>query len=159
MVERFCKHCNSVLIRKPSDRKTQFLSKKFCSRSCNAKYTTQNNPRWPGFRMAHGYKLLRLPDHPMANSDGYYAEHRLIVEKHLGRVLSRGEVVHHKNHIRSDNHLGNLSLLSSNKEHRGVHHNDLLEIMTEYWTPERREEQSLRVITLRRKKFWSSRKK
>jgi hypothetical protein len=54
----------------------------------------------------------------MARADGYIAEHRLVMARTLGRLLSRTEVVHHIDHNPSNNDPGNLMLFSSNAEHK-----------------------------------------
>lgn len=91
---------------------------------CSAKLQVgENAPRWKGGRIKHseGYVELKLyPDDfffPMANANGYVAEHRLVMAKHLNRCLLPWEIVHHKNGTRDDNRLENLQLLPSRKYH------------------------------------------
>jgi hypothetical protein len=68
------------------------------------------HPRWKGGRAAHvGYIRLLAKNHP-CNVHGYVFEHRLVMEKSLGRLLTSRETVHHKNGIRDDNRLENLEL-------------------------------------------------
>ncbi len=80
------------------------------------------NPNWintdrrTNFR---GYILVRLsPDdffYPTCSRRGWIFEHRLVMAKSLGRNLHLWEIVHHKNHIRDDNRLENLQLISDDK--------------------------------------------
>ena len=71
------------------------------------------NPRWDGGRRQRkdGYILVYSPGHPYANKN-FVLEHRLVMEKHLGRHLPPDEIVHHKNEIKDDNRLENLELMS-----------------------------------------------
>jgi hypothetical protein len=69
---------------------------------------TPHNGR--GWKMKDGYKQLLLKDHPNAAKNGYVMEHVVVMAKHLGRPLVKGETVHHLNGIRDDNRIENLEL-------------------------------------------------
>lgn len=62
-----------------------------------------------------GYRVVHLPNHPMANSSGVIFEHRYVMSLHLGRSLLRAENVHHVNGDRLDNRLENLELWSKSQ--------------------------------------------
>jgi HNH endonuclease len=64
-----------------------------------------------------GYILEHCPHHPNATKSGYVRQHRLVMEKELGRLLRPWEVVDHKNGDTSDNDPSNLRLFASNAEH------------------------------------------
>jgi hypothetical protein len=74
-----------------------------------------------GKRISSGYIEIFCPNHPNAINGQYIREHRLVMEKYLGRYLTQTEVVHHINGIKNDNRLFNLWLFKSNKEHLEFH--------------------------------------
>ena len=56
------------------------------------------------------------------NSQGKVVnQHRLLMERHLGRRLTKDEVVHHINHDKRDNRIENLMVMT-HQEH-SAHHN------------------------------------
>jgi hypothetical protein len=86
----------------------------------------EKSSRWKGgVIIVNGYRLIRLPQHPN-QINGYFPEHRFIVEKIIGRYLLRTEAVHHINKIRTDNSPENLYLFSSGNLHSKHHGNQYL---------------------------------
>lgn len=84
-------------------------------------------PSWKGgkTKMKNGYILIKLsPDdffYPMVSNNGYVLEHRLVMAKLLGRLLSPKEIVHHINDIRDDNRQCNLQLFPDCDSHFEFH--------------------------------------
>ena len=91
----------------------------------HADFNGENHPNWKGGRKSSkGYILIWSKSHPNCDNCGYIQEHRLVMEKHLDRYLTKEEVVHHENEIKTDNNLKNLKLFKNNSEHK-KHHNKL----------------------------------
>lgn len=92
-------------------------SKGYCSSHYN-KYRRWGTPTPPARpapshkkrEARSGYVLVKLPDNPMAMTNGYVPEHRLVMAEHIGRPLMPYENVHHINGVRDDNRLENLEL-------------------------------------------------
>ena len=73
-----------------------------------------------------GYVRLYFHRHDMRGigSNGEVLEHRLVMERHLGRPLAASEMVHHINGDRSDNHIENLQVCANHLEHTIAHGRD-----------------------------------
>ena len=71
------------------------------------------HPSWKGGHFyLKGYVMIYAPHHPSATSRKYALEHRLVMEKHLGRFLRKGEDVHHINGVKDDNRIENLEIVN-----------------------------------------------
>lgn len=86
-------------------------------------------PAWKGGRKVRrdGYVLLLMPDdYPKpsgttATGRKYALEHRVVMERALGRYLTRLEVVHHIDANPSNNALSNLRLFPNQAAHAYAH--------------------------------------
>lgn len=77
------------------------------------------NPNWCGVKNGsfnnYGYWRITI--------DGKrILEHRYVMEKHIGRKIKKGEIVHHINGIRNDNRIKNLELISNHSKHMHYKH-------------------------------------
>lgn len=82
-----------------------------------------NHVKWNGGIIYKcGYRYIYSPHHPNKHKTGkgYVAEHRLVMEGIIGRFLTKGEIVHHKNHNKLDNRPSNLKLMTPS-EHSKMH--------------------------------------
>lgn len=74
-----------------------------------------NNPNYKGGRYRqNGYIYVKAPEGHLYTHKGYIAEHRLVMEKYLGRYLKPfpEERVVHVNGTKDDNRIENLGLIS-----------------------------------------------
>ena len=70
---------------------------------------------------SHGYVLLWMPEHHLADARGYVYEHRIVAENKIGRRLERGEIVHHIDGNKQNNAPENIEIVHSIAHHRRQH--------------------------------------
>lgn len=105
---------------------------RFCSWDCQVegKRTKALDREHNGRRVQlrnPGYIYVWEPDHPKAFMyDGWYPEHRLVVEKQIGRVLETEEIIHHKDGQKDNNAPDNLQLVTKT-EHQELTKDQIVE--------------------------------
>lgn len=128
-----CRECGKEIPRSKWDR-PKAESRVACSRQCAGKMNTRKrkkpawkgamgaeHPRFKGGRVSnHGYTMVTGRDHPFPRRGHYILEHVMVIERHIGRRIAKSECVHHVNHVKTDNRLENLMLMSW-AEHAKLH--------------------------------------
>ena len=122
-------------------------------RACGNKGRTYKygkaNAHWRGGRHKNclGYFEVYLSSDdfflPMVNvKRPYVLEHRLVMAKYLGRNLQPWEIVHHKNHIKDDNRIENLQLVTDDR------HKQISILENKITTLEKKVEEQNKIIKL-----------
>lgn len=102
------------------------------------------NPSWKGgvtYRSRKGnyvnVRYVRCPPDllPMARTDGYVMEHRLVMARWARMTLTRTECVHHLDHDPLNNSRSNLELWPDNRSHKLAEHGRFVEGAANRWSP------------------------
>lgn len=80
-------------------------------------YMGRDHPNWRGGRKTDERGYVRV----WVDKRRWRYEHRLVMEKHLGRKLNKSEIVHHIDRNKSNNNLDNLMLFPNSGAHIKYH--------------------------------------
>lgn len=115
-----CKQCEKEFI--PKDKYN--VNKGYCSSRCALNYYRDNNPehqRYAGKKAAEVIikKYRGTGTKTYVKENGRH-QHRVVMERVLGRPLEKGEIVHHKDGNKKNNNPDNLEVMTQS-EHARLH--------------------------------------
>lgn len=148
-MEKQCERCGNTFYKQKWESKKYWGIKRFCCIRCSGTLLVKGHKqtenwyksqmlkigvkksddfkmkmrlaRKNGVERAHGGYLYELDYYsPSANKKGQVLQHRLVVERFIGRQLKKTEIVHHINGNRKDNRIENLMVMSQS-EHMKLH--------------------------------------
>ena len=121
-VKRKCRHCALTFEVARAQLRYEGYGQ-FCSRACHYDFraSPRNKKAKRRFTRSDGYVLVKDIKNPRGDRQGYVYEHRLVMEKHLGRCLTREEEVHHIDGDGKNNNIENLMLFPDHKSHMRHH--------------------------------------
>ncbi len=122
--EKNCSVCGTPHLSCISNAKRNKSNRFFCSKPCKKIGSFKPDGMKKHKTREHGtgvHILERARNHPHAARDGFVPEHRLIMERMMGRYLLPEERVHHLNLKKDDNRPTNLLLCDSDRQHFLVH--------------------------------------
>lgn len=129
---KICKGCNSIII--PGKDNKNYYRQKYCNKQCMINHRkfihlSTSNCKQCGKKLIYSsnlrlnrqkycnrkcYTIFRTKNHNryilIQNKEEKILEHRKVMEKKIGRKLTKKETVHHKNGFKSDNNENNLEL-------------------------------------------------
>ena len=125
--EAVCSHCGGTFVLSTgqrSDMRHGRLARPCCGGSCQRGMNGAKNGKASAGKISAAMRGKRVLKN--AKSTTYLKlygrhEHRVVMEKHVGRKLTKKEVVHHINGNKHDNAISNLLLCSSQAEHARIH--------------------------------------
>lgn len=114
MILRCCKECKEDFLWK----KGQGIGK-YCSRlcACRARNTLDHQRKAGKIGGAFNIKLRGTGTKTYVKELGRH-QHRVVMERTLGRKLVKGEIVHHKDRNKKNNHPSNLEVMTQSQHAR-----------------------------------------
>jgi len=121
-----CKICGIEFVKK---RKEQIICSVKCRQVNNGKGRSgqKTGPQSKNYKQRvtkDGYLRMYARRHPYANGRKEIYVHVMVMEMHIKRPIYKGECVHHKNHVKSDNRIENLELMT-HANHSRLHNLEL----------------------------------